>query len=84
MVHYDNQIVDQLQAARQAVADAKADLETNQAEQVQAKTDLESQQAELSTCLLYTSFCTELLDLGRQEIVRLFLRKTVAIQRNLC
>lgn len=49
VVHYDNQIVDQLQAARQAVADAKADLETNQAEQVQAKTDLESQQAELST-----------------------------------
>ena len=48
VVHYDNQIVDQLQAARQAVADAKADLETNQAEQVQAKTDLESQQAELS------------------------------------
>ena len=27
VVHYDNQIVDQLQAARQAVADAKADLE---------------------------------------------------------
>ena len=49
VVHYDNQIVDQLQAARQAVADAKTDLETNQAEQVQAKTDLESQQAELST-----------------------------------
>lgn len=48
VVHYDNQIVDQLQAARQAVADAKADLETNQAEQVQAKADLESQQAELS------------------------------------
>ena len=48
VVRYDNQIVDQLQAARQAVADAKAELETNQAEQVQAKADLESQQTELS------------------------------------
>lgn len=48
VVQYDNQIVDQLQDARDAVAQAKSDLETQQAEQQQAKADLETQKADLA------------------------------------
>ncbi len=45
---YDNQIVDNLTAAREAVATAKAELETQQAEQQAAKDELEEQQAALA------------------------------------
>lgn len=49
VVDYDNQVMDQLAAARQAVADAKADLEESKAAEEAAKADLESQKADLVT-----------------------------------
>ena len=49
VMDYDNQVMDNLAAARQAVADAKADLEENKAAEEAAKADLESQKAELET-----------------------------------
>lgn len=48
IVSYDNQIFDQLQKARAAVAQAKTDLETQQAEQQTAKEALETQKASLA------------------------------------
>lgn len=48
VMDYDQQMVENLEAARQAVADAKAGLETSQAEQQDAKAALESQEAELA------------------------------------
>ncbi len=48
IVNYDNQIYDQLQAAREAVDQAKTDLETQQAEQLTAKESLETQKASLA------------------------------------
>ncbi len=48
IVDYDNQIFDQLQAAREAVAQAKTDLETQQAEQQEAKEALETQKTSLA------------------------------------
>ena len=48
VVQYDNQVVDQLQDARDAVAQAKSDLETQQAEQQEAKAELETQQDDLA------------------------------------
>lgn len=47
IVDYDNQVMDQLAAARQAVADAKADLEESKSAEEAAKADLESQKADL-------------------------------------
>ena len=49
VMDYDNQVMDNLVAARQAVADAKADLEENKVAEEAAKADLESQKAELET-----------------------------------
>lgn len=48
IVNYDNQIYDQLQAAREAVDQAKTDLETQQAEQLTAKETLETQKTSLA------------------------------------
>lgn len=48
IVNYDNQIFDQLQKAREAVAQAKTGLETQQAEQQTAKEALETQKANLA------------------------------------
>lgn len=48
VVNYDNQIVTGLKAARDAVADAKAVLEVQHAEEAAAKADLERQQEELA------------------------------------
>ena len=48
VMDYDQQMVENLEAARQAVADAKSALETSQAEQQEAKAALESQEAELA------------------------------------
>ena len=48
VMDYDQQMVENLKNARQAVADAKTALETSQAEQQDAKDALESQQAELA------------------------------------
>lgn len=47
IVDYDNQVMDQLAAARQAVADAKADLEESKSAEEAAKADLETQKADL-------------------------------------
>lgn len=47
VVDYDNQVMDQLAKARQAVADAKAGLEESKAAEEAAKADLESQKADL-------------------------------------
>ena len=48
VMEYDHQMVQSLEAARQAVADAKSALETSQAEQQAAKAALEEQEAELA------------------------------------
>lgn len=48
VMNYDQQMVENLKNARQAVADAKTALETSQAEQQEAKAALESQEAELA------------------------------------
>lgn len=48
VMEYDQQMVQSLEAARQAVADAKSALETSQAEQQAAKAALEEQEAELA------------------------------------
>lgn len=48
VMNYDQQMVENLKNARQAVADAKTALETSQAEQQDAKAALESQEAELA------------------------------------
>lgn len=48
VVDYDQQVIQGLEEARQAVADAKSALETSQAEQQAAKDALEGQQAELA------------------------------------
>lgn len=47
VVDYDNQIMDELAAARQAVADAKADLEENKAAEEETKANLTAQKADL-------------------------------------
>lgn len=47
VVDYDQQVMDQLAKARQAVADAKADLEESKAAEETAKANLEDQQADL-------------------------------------
>ena len=47
VMDYDNQVMDQLAAARQAVDDAKASLEKSKAEEEAAKANLESQKADL-------------------------------------
>ncbi len=47
VVDYDNAIMDQLAAARQAVAEAKAGLEESKAAEEAAKADLEQQKADL-------------------------------------
>lgn len=44
---YDNEVMDNLAAARQAVADAKAELEESKAAEESAKADLETQKADL-------------------------------------
>ena len=49
VMDYDNEVMDNLAAARQAVADAKADLEENKAAEEAAKSDLESQKASLAS-----------------------------------
>lgn len=49
VMDHDNRMMDALQAARAAVADAKTQLETLRADQVEAKHSLESSQAELKT-----------------------------------
>ena len=46
VMKYDNDMMDNLEAARQAVADAEAELESEQAEQEEAKAQLESEKAE--------------------------------------
>lgn len=48
VMEYDHQMVQSLEEARQAVADAKSALETSQAEQQAAKAALEEQEAELA------------------------------------
>lgn len=48
VVRYDNHIVGELQSAREAVASAKADLETQQSELASAKAELESQKTALA------------------------------------
>lgn len=48
VMEYDHQMVQSLEEARQAVADAKSALETSQAEQQAAKAALEEQKAELA------------------------------------
>lgn len=47
VVDYDNMVMDQLAAARQAVADAKADLEENKAAEEATKAELAAQKADL-------------------------------------
>lgn len=47
VVDYDNEVMDQLAVARQAVADAKAGLEESKAAEEAAKADLEAQKADL-------------------------------------
>ena len=47
VMDYDNQVMDQLAAARQAVDDAKADLEKSKADEEAAKANLEAQKADL-------------------------------------
>lgn len=49
VVDYDNMIMDQLAAARQAVADAKQELEDSKAAEEKAKAELDSQKADLQT-----------------------------------
>ncbi|MDO4516491.1 MAG: peptidoglycan DD-metalloendopeptidase family protein [Bacillota bacterium] len=49
VVDYDNMVMDQLAAARQAVADAKAELEENKAAEEATKAELASQKADLET-----------------------------------
>ena len=47
VMDYDNEVMDNLAAARQAVADAKAELEESKAAEESAKADLETQKADL-------------------------------------
>lgn len=47
VVDYDNMVMDQLEAARQAVAEAKAELEENKAAEEATKAELASQKADL-------------------------------------
>ena len=47
VMDYDNQVMDQLAAARQAVDDAKAGLEKSKADEEAAKANLEAQKADL-------------------------------------
>lgn len=49
VVDYDNMVMDQLAAARQAVADAKADLEENKAAEEATKAELAAQKADLES-----------------------------------
>ncbi len=49
VVDYDNMIMDQLAAARQAVADAKQELEDSKAAEEEAKAQLDAQKADLQT-----------------------------------
>ena len=49
VVDYDNMVMDQLEAARQAVADAKKELEENKAAEEATKAELAAQKSELET-----------------------------------
>ncbi len=49
IMDYDNEVMDQLAQARQAVADAKADLEENKSEQERVRANLASQQSDLQS-----------------------------------
>ena len=49
IMEYDNNVMDSLAAARQAVADAKAVLEESKAEQEAARADLEARKSQLNT-----------------------------------
>lgn len=48
IMEYDNQVIDELKAAKQAVAQAKADLESSKADQEATQADLLTQQSELT------------------------------------
>lgn len=49
IMDYDNEVMDQLAIARQAVADAKEDLEDNKSEQERVRNNLASQQSDLNS-----------------------------------